>query len=71
MAFLKNKIIILFFFLFSGCSSIPSNTANSCQIFNERHYGALTGLNKVEMGEKLGKDKIYEFRRSWDIKPDP
>jgi len=38
---------------------------------NERHYGALTGLNKVEMGEKLGKDKIYEFRRSWDIKPDP
>ena len=38
---------------------------------NERHYGALTGLNKVEMGEKLGKDKIHEFRRSWDIKPDP
>ena len=37
MAFLKNKIIILFFFLFSGCSSIPSNTANSCQIFDERY----------------------------------
>ena len=38
---------------------------------NERHYGALTGLNKIEMGEKLGEDKIHQFRRSWDIKPDP
>ena len=37
---------------------------------NERHYGALTGLNKIEMGEKMGKDKIHEFRRSWDVKPD-
>ena len=38
---------------------------------NERHYGVLTGLNKDEMKEKLGEDKIYEFRRSWDIKPEP
>jgi 2,3-bisphosphoglycerate-dependent phosphoglycerate mutase len=38
---------------------------------NERHYGALTGLNKDEMKKKLGEDKIYEFRRAWDIKPDP
>ncbi|MDB0045799.1 2,3-diphosphoglycerate-dependent phosphoglycerate mutase [Candidatus Pelagibacter sp.] len=38
---------------------------------NERHYGALTGLNKDEMKEKLGEDKIYAFRRSWDIKPGP
>ena len=38
---------------------------------NERHYGALTGLNKDEMREKLGEDKIHTFRRSWDIKPDP
>ena len=38
---------------------------------NERHYGALTGLNKDEMKEKLGKNKIHEFRRSWDIKPGP
>ena len=38
---------------------------------NERHYGALTGLNKDEMKKKLGEDKIYEFRRSWDIKPAP
>jgi 2,3-bisphosphoglycerate-dependent phosphoglycerate mutase len=38
---------------------------------NERHYGALTGLNKDEMKKKLGEDKIHEFRRSWDIKPEP
>jgi len=38
---------------------------------NERHYGALTGLNKDEMKEKLGEDKIHAFRRSWDIKPNP
>ena len=37
---------------------------------NERHYGALTGLNKLEMSKKIGEDKVYEFRRSWDIKPE-
>ena len=38
---------------------------------NERHYGSLTGLNKDEMKKKFGEDKIHEFRRSWEIKPDP
>ena len=38
---------------------------------NERHYGSLTGLNKIEMAKKLGEDKVMEFRRSWDVKPDP
>ena len=38
---------------------------------NERHYGALTGLNKVEMIKKLGEEKVYQFRRSWDLRPDP
>ena len=37
---------------------------------NERHYGALTGLNKIEMIKKIGEDKIHKFRRSWDIKPE-
>ena len=37
---------------------------------NERHYGALTGLNKIEMSEKIGENKVLEFRRSWDVKPD-
>ena len=38
---------------------------------NERHYGALTGLNKDEMKKKFGEKKIHEFRRSWNIKPNP
>jgi 2,3-bisphosphoglycerate-dependent phosphoglycerate mutase len=38
---------------------------------NERHYGALTGLNKDEMKIKLGEEKVYQFRRSWDLRPDP
>jgi 2,3-bisphosphoglycerate-dependent phosphoglycerate mutase len=38
---------------------------------NERHYGALTGLNKIEMSKKLGEDKVYQFRRSWDLRPEP
>ena len=37
---------------------------------NERHYGALTGLNKIETSKKIGEDKVHEFRRSWDVKPD-
>jgi len=37
---------------------------------NERHYGALTGLNKEEMKEKIGENKVYQFRRSWDLRPD-
>jgi len=38
---------------------------------NERHYGSLTGLNKEEMKKKLGEKKVHEFRRSWNISPDP
>ena len=37
MSFLKNKFLILFFFLLTSCSSIPSNTSNSCSIFDERY----------------------------------
>ena len=38
---------------------------------NERHYGALTGLNKDEMKKTYGEKKIHEFRRSWDTSPEP
>ncbi len=38
---------------------------------NERHYGGLTGLNKIEMGVKLGEERVHQFRRSWDLRPDP
>ena len=36
---------------------------------NERHYGALTGLNKTETKKKLGEEQFKKYRRSWDIPP--
>jgi len=36
---------------------------------NERHYGALQGLNKIEMVEKFGEDQVLQWRRSYDIRP--
>lgn len=36
---------------------------------NERHYGALQGLNKAETAEKYGKEKVLEWRRSFDTPP--
>lgn len=36
---------------------------------NERHYGALQGLNKVAMVEKFGAEQVLLWRRSYDIRP--
>mmetsp|Transcript_1467 Transcript_1467/g.2589 ORF Transcript_1467/g.2589 Transcript_1467/m.2589 type:complete len:309 (+) Transcript_1467:98-1024(+) len=36
---------------------------------NERHYGALQGLNKQETVDKHGKDQVLIWRRSYDIPP--
>jgi 2,3-bisphosphoglycerate-dependent phosphoglycerate mutase len=36
---------------------------------NERHYGALQGLNKSEMAEKYGPEQILVWRRSYDVPP--
>lgn len=36
---------------------------------NERHYGALQGLNKSEMAEKYGEEQVHIWRRSYDIRP--
>ena len=36
---------------------------------NERHYGALTGLNKAETAERHGDDQVKIWRRSFDIPP--
>ncbi len=38
---------------------------------NERHYGALTGLNKQEMIDKVGAEQVQIWRRSYDIPPPP
>ena len=36
---------------------------------NERHYGALQGLNKKEMALKYGDEQVHIWRRSYDVKP--
>jgi 2,3-bisphosphoglycerate-dependent phosphoglycerate mutase len=38
---------------------------------NERHYGALQGLDKAETLEKFGPEKFMEWRRSFDVPPPP
>lgn len=38
---------------------------------NERHYGALQGLNKKETAEQHGPDQVLKWRRSYDIPPPP
>jgi 2,3-bisphosphoglycerate-dependent phosphoglycerate mutase len=36
---------------------------------NERHYGALTGLNKAETAAKFGEQQVMLWRRSYDVPP--
>ncbi len=36
---------------------------------NERHYGALQGLNKAETAAKFGEDQVRAWRRSYDVRP--
>ena len=36
---------------------------------NERHYGALQGLNKAEMAAKYGEEQVLIWRRSYDTRP--
>lgn len=38
---------------------------------NEKHYGNLQGLNKVEMAQKYGDEQVLVWRRSYDVPPTP
>ncbi|MBI5846269.1 MAG: 2,3-diphosphoglycerate-dependent phosphoglycerate mutase [Deltaproteobacteria bacterium] len=38
---------------------------------NERHYGALQGLNKAETAERHGEEQVLLWRRSYDVPPPP
>src|SRR5690606_10833305 len=38
---------------------------------NERHYGALQGLNKAETAAKYGDEQVLIWRRAYAIAPDP
>ena len=45
-------------------------TAHSWRL-NERHYGALQGLNKAETARKFGDEQVLVWRRSYDTPPPP
>jgi len=38
---------------------------------NERHYGALQGLNKVQTAQRHGDEQVHVWRRSFDVPPPP
>ena len=38
---------------------------------NERHYGALQGLNKADMARQYGDEQVLVWRRSYDVPPPP
>src|SRR5256885_152356 len=40
-------------------------------MLNERHYGALQGLNKSETAAKYGEEQVLIWRRSYDVPPGP
>jgi 2,3-bisphosphoglycerate-dependent phosphoglycerate mutase len=44
---------------------------HQCWQLNERHYGALQGLNKAETAAKFGEEQVKIWRRSYDIPPPP
>jgi 2,3-bisphosphoglycerate-dependent phosphoglycerate mutase len=53
------------------CNNIkfPSSKINYEWRLNERHYGALEGLNKSETALKYGEEQVDIWRRSYDIRP--
>jgi 2,3-bisphosphoglycerate-dependent phosphoglycerate mutase len=49
-----------------GQTSIPVERDAA---LNERHYGALQGLNKADMAKKYGEEQVKLWRRSYDVAP--
>ncbi|MEO6846806.1 MAG: 2,3-diphosphoglycerate-dependent phosphoglycerate mutase [Chthoniobacterales bacterium] len=49
-----------------GLTEIPIEKS---WLLNERHYGALQGLNKAETAEKYGEEQVLIWRRSYDVPP--
>ncbi len=47
----------------------PSVPIEANQALNERHYGALQGLNKAETAKQYGDAQVHLWRRSYDIAP--
>ena len=51
-----------------GQSNIP---VHADWRLNERHYGALSGLNKSETAARYGEAQVHLWRRSFSVRPDP
>ena len=49
-----------------GQTSVP---IDADQALNERHYGALQGLNKAETAKRYGEAQVHIWRRSYDVPP--
>ena len=47
----------------------PNVPVTKDQALNERHYGALQGLNKAETAKKYGEEQVHIWRRSYDVPP--
>jgi 2,3-bisphosphoglycerate-dependent phosphoglycerate mutase len=47
----------------------PRVPVEADQALNERHYGALQGLNKADMAKKYGDAQVLLWRRSYDVPP--
>jgi 2,3-bisphosphoglycerate-dependent phosphoglycerate mutase len=47
----------------------PNVPVESDPALNERHYGALQGLNKAEMATRFGEKQVRLWRRSYDVAP--
>tara|TARA_B100000963_G_scaffold145781_1_gene126996 strand:- start:28030 stop:28773 length:744 start_codon:yes stop_codon:yes gene_type:complete len=55
----------------SSIINFDINLINYDWRLNERHYGALQGLNKSETAKKFGEEQVKIWRRSFDIPPPP
>ncbi len=55
----------------SSIINFDINSINYDWRLNERHYGALQGLNKSETAKKFGEEQVEIWRRSFDIPPPP
>ena len=53
----------------AGIINFPKNEIKIDWRLNERHYGALQGLNKSETASKYGEEQVKIWRRSYDIPP--
>jgi 2,3-bisphosphoglycerate-dependent phosphoglycerate mutase len=53
----------------SDIINFPKSKINYDWRLNERHYGALQGLNKSETAAEYGEEQVHIWRRSYDIPP--